>query len=408
MQPGMQVTVCGGGNGAHALASLLAARTDWIVNVYAPYGDEAERWQQGIAARGGIVATGDIGGSASNGAIVGRPARVSADPAEVAPGSRLILLALPAFAHGLTLDAIAAHLDAGARVGAFPARGGFDWCAADVFARTRPEEGLPAVFGLQTLPWACRLTTYGQEVEILGTKAAVDVAAQPAEVAGEVAGLLSAPLGLRLEPAAGFLGLTLANTGQLIHPGIMYGLFHRWDGRPYAEAPFFYQSVGAETSDVLQQMSDEVQDIRAVLEGVYPDLDLSAARPLDAWARRAYAGEIADPSTLQSCFATNRSYGGLRAPMRSTDAGLVPDFKARYLAEDVPFGLAVTRGIAELVGVATPIMDRVITWAQERLGKEYLVGGKLQGRDVSETRAPQRYGLQTLDEIRHVPMHART
>jgi hypothetical protein len=44
-------------------------------------------------------------------------------------------------------------------------------------------------------------------------------------------------------------------------------------------------------------------------------------------------------------------------------------------------------------------MDEVITWAQERLGREYLVDGKLAGRDVKYSRAPQRYGFQDLDSM---------
>jgi hypothetical protein len=79
------------------------------------------------------------------------------------------------------------------------------------------------------------------------------------------------------------------------------------------------------------------------------------------------------------------------------NGGLVPDFQARYLSEDVPFALLATRGIAELAGVATPTMDEVITWAQELLSKEYLVDGKLTGRDVIHSRAPQRYGFNELD-----------
>lgn len=76
----------------------------------------------------------------------------------------------------------------------------------------------------------------------------------------------------------------------------------------------------------------------------------------------------------------------------------MPDFQARYLSEDVPYGLVVTRGYAELLGVPTPMMDQVITWAQEKLGKEYLVNGKLSGADIHNTRAPQRYGAKTIEE----------
>jgi hypothetical protein len=44
-------------------------------------------------------------------------------------------------------------------------------------------------------------------------------------------------------------------------------------------------------------------------------------------------------------------------------------------------------------------MDKVITWAQKHLSKEYLVNGELTGKDIGTTRCPQRYGLQTLDKI---------
>ena len=64
-----------------------------------------------------------------------------------------------------------------------------------------------------------------------------------------------------------------------------------------------------------------------------------------------------------------------------------------------PFGLVVLRGIAELAGVTTPAIDRVLLWAQARLGREYLTGGKLGGADLPATRAPQVYGLQTLAQL---------
>ncbi|MBC8449587.1 MAG: NAD/NADP octopine/nopaline dehydrogenase family protein, partial [Chloroflexi bacterium] len=69
------------------------------------------------------------------------------------------------------------------------------------------------------------------------------------------------------------------------------------------------------------------------------------------------------------------------------------DFHARYLAEDVPFGLAVSRAIARLADVETPTMDEVIAWAGALLGKDYL------GRDAGEARTPQRYGLASLEAL---------
>ena len=83
----------------------------------------------------------------------------------------------------------------------------------------------------------------------------------------------------------------------------------------------------------------------------------------------------------------------------TADHSFVPDFAHRYLTEDVPYGLVVIQGIAEIVQVDTPSIDKVLLWAQEKLGKEYLVGSKLQGKDVASTRAPQKYGLITLKAI---------
>ena len=77
----------------------------------------------------------------------------------------------------------------------------------------------------------------------------------------------------------------------------------------------------------------------------------------------------------------------------------MPDFTCCFLTEDVPYGLVAIRGIGEIVGVKTPNIDKVLTWCQEKMGVEYLVNSKLQGKDVSSSRAPQRYGFNTLQSV---------
>ena len=390
----MQITICGGGNAAHVLVALISAKHDHQVNVYTPLEDEIQRWRQGIEAGGGVALTSD------DGILLGFPQQVSDDASSVIPGSQLVLLSLPAFAHEIIMRDVAPYLDEGAWVGALPARGGFDWCARDVLGTV---ERSVVLFGLQTLPWACRIQEYGRAVAILGTKAEVDLAAWPVSYADEIAALLGGLFGVPMCPTGNSLSLTLASTGQLIHPGIMYGLFREWDGRPYVEAPIFYHSIDATTADILQQLSDEVQSLRARLEDRFTNLDLSSVLPLYDWIRRAYGDTINDCSSLQNCFVTNDGYAGLLAPMRSTDDGLVPDFKSRYLIEDVPYGLVVTRGLAELADLPTPMTDRVITWAQGVLEEEYVIDGKLRGASVASSRAPQRYGFTSLDELVRKP-----
>lgn len=101
-------------------------------------------------------------------------------------------------------------------------------------------------------------------------------------------------------------------------------------------------------------------------------------------------------------------FSGLLHPMRQLGPQqFVPDFAHRYLTEDVPFGLAVTKGLAQLVHIPTPAHDLVLTWAQGHLGKEFMVGSELSGKDVKDTRAPQAYGLNTLDEVLNVQPEAQ-
>lgn len=382
------VTICGGGNAAHVLIPL-ACDAGWTVNVYAPFGDEAARLQAGVGRSGGLRVH-----FADGHEVSGKPDLISADPAQVIPGASLVLLALPAFAHGSTLEAIAPCLDAGAVVGALPARGGFDYQAEAVLRRTSHE---PRFFGLQTLPWACRISRYGEEVAVLGVKAVVDIASFPAGEAVALAEKLGGLLQLPFHPISSFLALTLANTGQIIHPGIMYGLCYGREEAGYVqeEVPFFYQGVDDFTSEKLQAMSDDVQNLALRLAELLPGFDAGEVLPLYDWVCRAYAGDIADDSSLLSAFTTNRAYAGLRIPARpGPDGRYHVDFSARYLAEDVPYGLVVVRGIAELAGVATPALDSVIKWAGERLNQRYL-----DGDTYVASRAPQRFGHHELAQL---------
>lgn len=385
----MNITLCGAGNAAQTLIALLGKAHR--LTVFAPLADEADRLHAATSTQG-VTAIFQDGSTRS-----GHPWLITRAPHEAAQGAELILLAVPAFAQEPVLTALAPHLQEEVWIAALPARGGFDWMAR----RNVSLSPQATLIGLQTLPWACRVRAWGKQVEVLGVKTAVGAAVWPPGRSTEALSLMEVLLGVSLRPCANFLALTLANTGQLIHPGIMYGLFHGWNGAPFPreQTPLFYGGVDESTAEVLQALSDEVQHLCRTLARLDPALDLRCVEPLEQWIRRAYAGQIDDPTTLHSAFRTNRAYAGLQAPVqRLGDGQCIPDFTHRYLSEDVPFGLLVSKGLAELAGVATPAIDRVIEWAQERLGRVYLVRGQVAGPDVAHSRAPQRFGIK-LDDL---------
>jgi hypothetical protein len=202
----------------------------------------------------------------------------------------------------------------------------------------------------------------------------------------------------QLKPTQNYLAVNLM-AKSIIHPPVIYGKWRNWDGKPVPEAPLFYQGVDDEQADFLSKVSDEVVATAKEIQNQRKELDMSEVIHIYDWYKLYYCDQVSDNSSLKSCMLTNKAYNGLLHPMKKVDGGFVPDFSYRYIAEDIPFGLVVMKGIAECAGVKTPTIDTVIAWGQEKLGKEYVVGSKLTGKDVVSTRAPQAYGFKTLKEL---------
>lgn len=80
--------------------------------------------------------------------------------------------------------------------------------------------------------------------------------------------------------------------------------------------------------------------------------------------------------------------------------GFVPDFTNRYFTEDINCGLCSYKGLADIAQVKTPKIDEIIMYCQKFMVKEYVVNGKLVGRDVGETTAPQKFGIHTIDDLK--------
>ena len=169
------------------------------------------------------------------------------------------------------------------------------------------------------------------------------------------------------------------------------------------EQPLFYEGADEYTGEMLAKVSDEVLELKRVLLAKYPSLDLSALNHVRDWMLRSYGDDIGDKSNIYTMLKSNKGYRGLTHPTIEVEVNgkkmYKPNFRYRYYSEDIPMGLCVTRGICELAGVATPNMDKVISWCQNVMGKEYLHDGKLAGKDADSTRSPQHYGWTDLDSF---------
>jgi NAD/NADP octopine/nopaline dehydrogenase, alpha-helical domain len=387
------LTICGGGNAGHALAVVASQNLDGDIDWLVGSEEKADLLRRGLSA-GGLHSTGAITASAH------RLRTISADPARVIPNADMVLIVVPAFVHAAVLRRIGPYVSDTTAIGCLPTRGGFEFDAAQLVPRrggTRRR-----IFGLQTLPWSTRVVTPGEVVHIGAVKAEVVLAALPADDGPDIAAQLSGILGTQVVATEGFLNLTLGNPGQFIHPGLMYGHFRSWQGEEYDEdtMPMFYADATDAMGDLVDGLSsDAIAVARAIEAGSGNAVNLQRVIPVHEWLRSSYSHVTGDSSTVGSCFRTG-PIQARKAPVLEVSPGkFVPNFEYRYLSEDVPYGLVVTRALAELANVETPTIDEVVRWAQAAMHKVYLVDGKLKGPDARELPIPQRDGVSAVGDL---------
>lgn len=369
----MRIAICGGGsNVAHVLAGLLSQQNGLEIRVLTR---KPDLWGESIRVL-----------DDQERCTSGRPHLISNQASEVIPGADLVILALPAYARAAVLRTIAPHLTGNVWVGSFPGSGGFDWAAQKAL---QGASACVSIFGAQRVPYISRIIHYGREVFGSPKKEGIAIASIPQSRCSEIASILEGILQMPVSCLNNFLEITLATSNPILHPARMYTLFHDYEtDRFWQERILFYEDWDAATSELLIRMDREVHDIFARIP-----LDLSGITPL----LKHYGVQNAQELTLK--ISGIASFKGIPTPMLGTEAGFIPDFQSRYFTEDIPFGLLVIKGVAAITGAATPAIDTVLTWAQEMMHKEYIVDGKLGGKDISETSIPQNSGIVTTAEL---------
>jgi hypothetical protein len=400
MSDPIRILLCGAGAGAHVLAGILSTKSDVEVRVLTLDISKAQRWTD-IMRRNRLTVT-VRNGKSDEVAATAHPFTVTHDARRAACGCDIIIFAVPAFLHWSYLSSLEPFIEPGCVIVGLPGQNGFEF---DVRRSLGERLHSCIVMNFESLPWICRIVEFGKTVRISGIKEQLVGAIQGdlarARVADPLASLQRL-LGTRpaLVVAGHLLGITLRSPNAYSHPPIMYGRWKDWDGTALDQPPLFYQGIDQDTADLLEMVSDEVVETSHRIVAACPGVDLSQVIPMYDWDIGCYGNDIRDKTNLMTALRTNVAYEGITHPMIQTgDGKYIPDFNHRFLAEDVPFGLVAIRGIAEIAGTPTPCIDKVLSWCQDRLGKEYLVGSRLTGKDLGTTRCPHRYGFTTIADV---------
>lgn len=404
----LNVTVCGCGNGSHACAALLSKKGH-NVNIYSPITKEIELFKQNYENSNGLtlkMGSGIMEGlskdnneyaNANNDIQVydNLKLNIITDKAEeVIPHSSLIIVITPSFAHRNIINNIKELVTQDSVVIFLPSRSGIEYEVNNLMPGIN-------VIAFQTLPWACRIKTFGSEIYISGVKNKIQAASMPPSMNDIFFNELEALLEMRIERLKHVTTLSLANVGQIFHPGIMYGLFKN---NPYAtfyedNLPLFYQGITEETAEMLSNMSLEIKKVADELSKVNPLVESEKVLHIKDWLMDSYDGIIGDCSSVYSMITTNEAYKGIKAPVKKVGEYVyAPDFGCRYIVEDIPYGLLITKSMASMMNVNTPVIDEVISSLGKWTGYDYL--GKL--NDVmefsSKSRIPQLYGTQNIND----------
>eukprot|EP00812_Abedinium_dasypus_P009256 NODE_295_length_1694_cov_293.819402.p1 GENE.NODE_295_length_1694_cov_293.819402~~NODE_295_length_1694_cov_293.819402.p1 ORF type:complete len:520 (+),score=126.10 NODE_295_length_1694_cov_293.819402:3-1562(+) len=393
------VCVAGAGNAAHAFIPYFSSR-GFEVTVFANFKDEAERLEAAIKENGGIEVL-DRCDPSNVRRYKGTPSRVSKNAADTVPQADYIICALPSFAIPDVLKGVKPHLKQGAIIYIMPGQGGVDFVAKEVLG-DELRAGRVSVAGMMPMPLNCRILEFGKNVELAALKAVYDLASVPTKDAPRCAEALSLLLaGRRVNAIGNYVGIALHLGNPSVHPGRLYSLFGDYEeGKVYPENPLFYEGWDNTSSEWGQKISDERLKIWETICKKVPGTGEPGQLPdLKTYLEQIYAGQVADGSTLASVIRTCDGFKGFRCPMKQVEGGWIPDFTNRYFVEDLPEGFAMYKGIADLAGVETPTIDRIMCHFQKFMGKEYIKDGKLAGAHVSETKSPQRFGVTSLEQL---------
>ena len=151
----------------------------------------------------------------------------------------------------------------------------------------------------------------------------------------------------------------------------------------------FYEEWTDEASKILIECDEELQEMCNKITG----LDLTTVKSL----KKHYESET--PKLMTEKISKINAFKGIKAPMRKTKNGYIPDFKSRYFLEDFPYGLCIIKGFCNVVKVNTPVIDKVLIWFEKVTGVHYYDNGEFIGKDLKGLPLPQNFGLNTVEDI---------
>lgn len=376
------VTILGSGNSGHVCAALFEENTKGRVKTCL------------LTSRPGLWQSMRPKVTFPDGKVQeGRIHKISSDPAELIPESDIVLWTGPVNSMKEVFERIAPYVKTKkTAIGTIFAQGLSHVLASRVFG--------PKVrfFALRNIPWLCRTVTPGVEAQIVGEKTSIGIMTINLDmdfVKNQLEPLFVVQKMGKWEPVMeqlpDFSPVVFNPANQIIHPARYWGMFRKWTGQPLTgkDEPneWLYRDMDEVAGNVLQVLDEELQSLKDAYFSATGASGCHEVIPLAERLVAQYGDQIEDKSTMAKMVGTNKAYSMAKTPVLRTKLGVMPNPNHRVVLDDIGWGLCVLVSIAERLEDVTGIKihmtmtKAMIEWHQQMMKKEFLIDGKLRGRD---------------------------
>ena len=341
----------------------------------------------------------------------GKIQKKSSDPADVIPDADIIVLCMPVHQYRDALFRLAPYIDKSKKevfVGTIFGQAGFNWMVHEM----EKEFGLSntVAFAVGLIPWICRAEVYGEYGINYGGKKINIAAVSPPDRFDHLNEIFLKDISVtqlgygKFVQACSFISLTLSVDNQIIHPSRMYGLWKRYGGKwkTYEDVPFFYKDFDDLSADCLKRLDADYSTVRNAIRKHFPDRPFKYMLDYLALERLVYQSGSAD---IKSSFTDSETLGKIKTPVRHLDDGTYQiDEFCRFFTDDIPYGLLITKWIAEQLGEKVPFIDGIINWCQDLRNERFLTADNKIDLEAClakdhTTGIPPSYGVSSVEDI---------
>lgn len=336
---------------------------------------------------------------------------ITDNPQDCIPNADYIILCMPVFQYRVALHRIAPYISRNKEVviGTVYGQGGFNWMVEEIQKRFQLTNLIYFAFGL--IPWVCRTKEYGHTGITYGVKARNAAAVYPKEHFDRINNEFFDPICYHwfktgnVEQLDNFLSITLSVDNQIIHPTRCYAICKEYGGTwSHAEdVPLFYKDYDTFSANCLADLDEDYSKVRDRIKRLYPDRDFHYMLNYLDLEHYTYDSTSVD---IMDSFVNSPTLQAIATPVSVDDNGnLVIDKNGRFFMDDIYYGIAIVKWMAELLHVDVPMIDKLLHWAQNFRDEQIISKDNqllLNSNDLCapmKSGIPYYYGMKTIDEI---------